>query len=425
MIQTYYKSSSWSKNRGDKNLSPLLLLFILWPFGAWLYSLYDANKKASYAIFFMFSLLLCWHMTPTGYTNFYDDFLGIMDRFNTSFFTTLDIKTQISAYISMDNNAPKELYENIVIWFVKGFTDNYHFYFLICAIPVAYCQLKSLKRITQDIRFRPHTWFAFAIIVMFIFPRDIITVQNPRFTTGFWICILCSLNYFSSEKKNLIHLLPLLFTPLIHAGMWLYVIIIVAALIMPKNVRPLEIIAICTIPFCFFDADFIKGLDFGTFLPDFLYRWSLNYFDNTSNILEVDNRAGFWWIKASFDIAAKCMYVYMFIMMVRNKEAINDNVESKNFYPFFLIVFIAINMIQPVPVLGGRYYWYIKIFTIFVWFKAFYPTHKKVIFCLILANSWGFLARYGYVLGGALSTTTPIDIFFTPLPYLIGKGLFW
>ena len=115
----------------------------------------------------------------------------------------------------------------------------------------------------------------------------------------------------------------------------------------------------------------------------------------------------------------------MLIMMIRNKNDINNNQEAKNFYPFLLFLLIITNIVQAIPVLGERYYWFVKIFTVFVWFKAFYPKHKKVILCLILVNSWAFLSRYGYVLGGALSTNTPIDIFYTPLPYLIGKGVLW
>lgn len=425
MIQTYYPKHPWNNNRGYKDVGSLLVLFFIWPFGAWLYSLYNANKKSSYVIFFLFSLLFCWHMAPNGESAYYTDFFGILERFENSFISASDIKANIEAYISMDDNAPKELYENIVIWFVKSFTNNYHFYFLTCAIPVAFCQLNSLKRITQDDRYQPHTFMAIAIMVMFIYPRDIITVQNPRFTTGFWICLLCSLNYFCSEKKNIFKLLPILITPLIHSGMWLYVIIIATFIFIPKKIRILEITALCSIPFCFIDADIIKGIDLSALLPEFLYKWSLNHFDNTSNVIEVDARAGFWWVGTTFAITSKIMYIYMFIMMVKNKQDINTNVESKNFYPFFLYILIVVNLVQAIPVLGGRYYWFTKILTIFVWFKAFYPTHKRVITCLILANSWGFLQRYGYILGGSLATTTNIDMFFTPLPYLLGKGLFW
>ena len=425
MVQTYFKYNTWNNNRGNKDLGPLLILFFILPFAAFLYSLYNANKRSSYVIFFMFSLLMCWHMAPTGYTNYYDDFLGILDRFNENHFTDLDIKHQINQYFSMDKNAPKELYENILTWLIKKYTNNYHFYFLLCAIPVAYCQLKSLKRITQDVRYRPHTFMAIAIMVMFIFPRDIITVQNPRFATGFWICILCTLNYICSKTKNLLYLLPLFLTPMIHSGMWLYIIIIGVYIFIPKSLRFLEIAALCSIPFCFIDADIVKEVDLSMFLPEGLYRWSLMHFDNTSNVTNLDSRSGFWWVGSSFVMVSKIMYTYMTIKLIRNKQDVENNFESKQLYPFFLFFLVIVNLIQAIPVLGERYYWFIKIYTIFIWFKAFYPKYKEVIICLLIANSWALIQRYGYVLGGALSTNTPIDIFFTPLPYLIGKGLFW
>lgn len=107
MIQTYYAKNPWNGNRGYKDLGSLLIMFFIWPFGAWLYALYNANKKSSYVIFFLFSLLLCWHMSPTGYTDFYDDFIGILERFQERVFTNLDISHQIHQYFSMDDNAPK------------------------------------------------------------------------------------------------------------------------------------------------------------------------------------------------------------------------------------------------------------------------------------------------------------------------------
>lgn len=420
MIQTYQISNPWSNRRGCKDLGALLIFFFIWPFGAWLYSLYEANKRSSYVIFFMFSLLLCWHMSPVDGAEMYDDFIGIMQRFQTSRFSTYEIVYQIQSFFTFSDDAPKELYENIVIWIVKGFTDNYHFYFLICAIPVAYCQLKSLKRITQDVRYKPHKWFAIAVMIMFIFPRDIITVQNPRFTTGFWICVLCSLNYFCDEKKNILKILPILITPLIHSGMWLYAIIVGIYLVIPKRIRLLEIIAIISIPFTFLDSGIFHSIDLSAYLPEFLYKWSLSYLGQ-----EQVQGSGFWWIAASFTIAVKVMYIYMTWMMIKEKEKVVENVESKNFYPFYLLLFTIVNVMQSIPVLGERYYWFVKVFAVFVWFKAFFPSHKKVIFCLLAANLWGFVFRYGYVFGGALSVTTPIDVFITPLPYLMGKGLFW
>lgn len=401
-----------------------LILFFIWPFGAWAYSLMSANKKSSYLIFFLFSLLICWHFAPTGFNSDYDDFIGILDRFNSTFFTGQEIYQQIVNYFHFSDEAPKELYENIVIWLIKSFTDNYHYYFLICSIPVAYCQLKSLYKITSDSRFIAGTIYSIIILLLFINPRDIITVQNPRFATGLWICILCTIYYFSDEKKNILKILPIIITPLIHSGMWPFLIVTLIFILIPKNIRFIEILFICTIPFLFFTTEVFRTIDLSKFLPGFLYKWTTYHnTDEAYAALEGVGRAGFWWVGASFNLAKRVIYAYMGIIFIRNNKLLLNNPETKNFYPFYLFFYSFVNIIQSIPVLGERYYIFIRILTILIWFKAFGFSKNKIIYALLIACSWDLVKRYGYIMGGALSITTSPDLFFTPLPYLIFKGI--
>lgn len=421
MNKTFDNKTAW-KNAPDKNLGSKLLLFIVWPFGAWLSCFKSANTKSSYIIYFLFSLLLCWHMSPNNTTGLYDDFLGIMDRFRAYDFSTQEILYQINAYFSFADDAPKELYENIVIWFVKSFTGNYHFYFLVCAIPVALFQLGCLKRMTQDSRFQAGSFYAIACMVMLIFPRDIITVQNPRFTTGFWLCIYCIINY-SDSNKRIYKIIPVILAPMIHSGLWLMSIFAIAFVFVPKVTRIWELFAMATIPFCFLDSNILMNVDFSAYLPSFLYQWSLLHFDpDNSNVIQ---GSGFHWVGVTFTVMIKIMYAYMVITMIRNKEELMKNSEAEGLYSMLLAFFGLTNLIQGVPVLGERYYWAVQILVMFVWFKAFYPARVKTMKCLLISNSLAFVFRYGYILGGALAVNTPPDIFFTPLPYLMGKGLLW
>lgn len=420
MIKTYdNRTPHWSN---DSEAKGKFLLFFIWPFGAWLYSLWTANTRSSYIIFFLFSILLCWHMAPMPGSE-YDDFIGILDRFNSTNISSIELLTQIKNFFTLNPNAPKELYENIVIYLVKSFTDNYHIYFFICSIPVAFCQLKSLKRITSDIYFKAGNWIAILILAMFIFPRDIITVQNPRFTTGFWICLVSSIYCFSESRKKYYYLIPILLTPMIHSGMWLYLIIITIYVLIPHKVRLLEILVICSIPISFFDANLFHNLNL-SFLPENLYRWSLLHFDPDNINNQAELRSGYWWVGYSFFIASKITYIYMIIKLINNKNDINNNQEAFNFYPFFLFNVFIVNLIQPIPVLGERYYWFIQIYTIYIWFKTFHLENKNIILALVITNLWGIIRRYGYILGGALSVNTDPDIFYTPLIYLIYKGFY-
>lgn len=410
----------------NESVASKLIFYFIWPFGAWLYSLKRPQYKSSYVIFFMFSLLLCWHMSPRENSG-YDDFIGIKERFESASVTTSSLLYEINAYFSMADDSPKELYEDILTWFVKSFTDNYHFFFLLASIPIAFCQLKSMKRITGDINFKPTLWGIF-IMIMFIFPRDIITTQNPRFATGFWICVVSALYYYGSETRNWKYLLISLIAPLCHAGLMPFVLLFFLSILVPKNLKILKYVALFSIPFSFFDAGLFASISFD-FLPDTINRWVSRYMSEEAyaRFILKEGKAGFWWVDAGFQLLMKITYVWMTLQIIKNWNRVERNLESYNIISFYLLLFVFVNLTQFVPEFSTRYYNFLRVFCVYVWFKTFGLDKKQMssIRLLMVASSWFFFNRYGYVIGGALSVNTPIDIFFTPLPYLMGKGLIW
>lgn len=414
---------NWIKEDRSSKLGKYLL-YLLWPFGAWLYSLREPRSKSSHVIFYLFSLLLLWHMAPVGLSDGYHDFLGILEIFETSTFTWSEIKEEIIKFFSFADDAPKEIYEHLLIWFVKLFTDNYHFYFLVAAIPVAFFQVRSLRRITSDSQFTPGFLGVIALIMMII-PRDMIAVQNPRFTTGFWLAVYCSLYCFSENKKRIRYLLPLLLLPALHGGMWPCLVMLLVYLIIPKNTSVLKIFAIITIPFVFIDPEIVSYFDL-SILPD-SFQWIERYFSEESyaRFILHEGRSGFWWVTAFFNYGLRITFLYMAIVLMRNEKSVCDNQESRNFYPFFLFSFAFINLMQFFPEAGNRYYGMWKIFVFYAWYKTFHFSRPGVYWALLFFSSWYILNRYGYIMGGALSVNMPPDIFITPLPYLIGKGLWW
>lgn len=416
-------------HESPNNLGFKLLLFLLWPFGAWIESLKSANTKSSYVIFFMFSLLICWHFEEPGYFNYYDDFIGIRDRFYEYNLTFDQIVRDFTAYINFADNAPKDIYERALNWFSKFmFGNNYHFFFLLAAIPIAICQTKVMKHVTCDSKFIARNLLCLVVLAMLIFPRDIVTVQNPRFSTGFWICVCASIYYYCNYGNKFWCLFFILLSPLFHSGLLVYVGLFFASIFIPKKGWYLETAAICSIPFIFFNADLLSSINIELgFLPHSIKSWiELHLSDDMySKHISNDGRAGFWWIEFSFNIMMRFAYIYMTYLLIKNKVSIKNNEEIRNFYYFYLIVFTFANTIQFVPVLGTRYYWFIRIFCLFIWFKALYPEHLKSLYFLVFASIFSIIQRYGYILGGALACTTPLDLFFAPLPYLLGKGLLW
>lgn len=425
MEKTFSIKYPWRFAQKDRNTIVKFILYVIWPFGAWLACLKSANTKTSYIIFFLFSLLLCWHMAPNS-ISLYDDFLGILERYNNTNISTDQLLTQIRDYFLMNDNAPKELYEIVMIWFVKLFTNNYHFYFLVCAIPVTYFQLKTLQFITLDKKYIATYWYAMAMMFLLIFPRDIITVQNPRFATGLWLGIYFCIKRWSSGSSNILTILPVVLCPLIHSGLWPFTIVVILfEFISNVNVRILEIAALISIPLSFINTDIFVGFDFSHYVPSNFVGWvDLYNSEDAYADLHGDTRAGYWWVSWIFQMIKQITYAAMVIYLIKHNKS-NTNFESKRFYPFFLYILFIINIVQSIPEIGTRYYWFLQIFTAFMWFKAVYPNKSIYVKTLLIGLSMPFFYRYGYVMGGALAVNTPIDIFCTPLPYLMGKGLFW
>ena len=417
-------------NSGRNNIGQLLLLYVIWPFGAWIASLRQANTRGAYVIFFLFSLLLCWHMSPTGVSQ-YDDFIGIKERFEETNVTTDEIIDEFKAFITFSVDAPKELYGDFLTWIVKLFTHNYHFFFLLAAIPVAFCQLKCLKYITDDPRFIAGSFLSLLVMVMFIFPRDIITVQNPRFVTGLWLCILITIRYALNNNNRLFSAILILLGPFFHSAIWVYVLLFYICLLIPrsnKTIRLLEMAAICSIPLCFIDADLFSNLSFD-FLPSNISIWISWYMNEEAKakLLGHEGASGFWMVGVFFGIALKCCYIFMTYQMIKNRKNIAYDSSMEKLYICYLVLFSFINLFQFVPELGSRYFYITRILCMLVWFKMFWGQkhYYKSFYLLCIISSWHMLFRYGYIFGGALSVNTPLDMWVTPLPYLIGKGLIW
>lgn len=421
MWQTYDNKRPWLHSF-DESIVTRLIAYMLWPFGTWLYSLRHANSKASFLIFFLFSLLICWHFSERPGAE-YDDFIGIKERFEHFDISTEQLLYEIDAYFSMKDDAPKELYEIIMMWLTKLICNNYHLYFFLCSIPVALFQLLTLRRVVMDSRFDRSSWYAIAAMIMIIFPRDIVTVQNPRFTTALWLGVYVCISAFTRKKRRFLHILPVLLCPLIHSGMWIFAIINIFFVFVPKSASILEKLAILSIPLGFLDTDFLVGFDFSSYLPSSLSAWAELYNSEESYaILHGEGRAGFWWVSWIFDTIMQIAYIWMIIKIIKDGRKY-ENEESQNFYTFFLFFVIICNVMHSIPEIGKRYYWMLQIITMFMWFKSHYPYDQKVMKLLMFGCFQSFLFRYGYIFGGALSVTTPIDLYFMPLPYLMLKGL--
>ena len=197
----------------NRNLAFKLILFICWPFGALIATLNRLKSTTFYVIYFLFCVLFCWHMNPV-HLDRYDDLMGIAGTFMFNVIPTEVLLQQIQDYFTFSPNAPRELYINILCWFVHQFSNNPHVFFAVASIPFLIFQTKSFKLITDDNKFKNGSLLCFLVLFLFMLPRDIITVQNPRFTTALWMSVYAILKFWGEGYRKFKYVFLLCLTPL-------------------------------------------------------------------------------------------------------------------------------------------------------------------------------------------------------------------
>lgn len=394
-----------------------LLCFLLCPFMAFLFSLRDLASKSSYTIFFLFGVVFCWHMDSTGLGQ-YDDYIGISERFIQNNETSLQyIIEQLKLYITFSEYAPKEIYELILMWSVHQFTDNPHFYFAAASIPFLYFLLRSLSFITRNGNFKLNT-YTFLILVLFVLPRDIITVQNPRYSTAVWMYIYAILGYYSSPKLKIKYILLIFLTPLIHAGFWFNVSIFIIGLIACNHIRKCYIAFLCSIPFAIPSFSILSEIDIG-FLPGSISQAISSHINHESiyNKLAGTGKSGFFWIGDSFIVLRQLAYIGAAIIIARTIIRHEHRFENNCLPAFLLVFYTASNLIQSLPVISERSFFVVRILCAYAWYIYVYPKMNHYLLVFITACSWEIFNRYLYT--GALYRVVPKDIFYYGLPKLI------
>ena len=415
-----YVGNSFSRS----DLLAKLVFFMIWPFGTFLWSVLEANKKSSYVIFFLFGILFCWNMAPRE-TERYDDFLGMVNLFESTHYSSDEIVEQIEDYITFDQDAPKELYNNILIWFTKLFSNNYHLYFAFASIVYLIFMLGSLKTITDDPKFKM-CFFGLIILMLFVIPRDLITVQNPRYTTGLWLNIFCTLKYYSAYKiKNrLIYPFIILFSPFFHSGMWLYVGLFWGLSLLSKLNFPMRtalILFYISIPFSYLSYEILANYSVDLLPIPNAYKATFTSYTSEATFEKYNTEGtGFTWLQNTFDFVKITFYASLPYFLYKYRDMAKDK-RTQHFLTYLFLFGAIVNFIQSVPVLGLRYSYFFQILVIYTWYKIVYPRKSKLL--LFGLAGWTFYIINRYFYKGAVSVCVPPDIWVLPAPIIFVQNL--
>lgn len=385
---TYYRNNNdlWESITLVK-----LLLFIIWPFGAFLYSLRTPTKSSSFLIFFLFTLLFSWSMYFDDYSR-YIDFISVSERFYQIGVMSSDEIWQSVINIFSENAEYRDVYNLALVSILRPFTENFHVQYVVAAIPFTLFLLGSLRFLVDDEKFNVNL-IGYILIFLFLLPKDIFNIQNFRFSTATWMAVYGILKYFISNQKSAI--LWILITPLVHSSFWFLVALFAIYFLLKRFQWLIKILFYISIPFSFISSDLFMGMDL-SFLPDVLNQWAENYLDvDAYKTYGMDN---VWAGTGMFFVRVFCYILrsisYLLIPILTLSKVYKERKSKDYFLMFYIFFFAVVNMIQSIPVLGLRFYGVIRILSIVVFIKYLFPKFKYLIYVLLFSCSYEILYEF-------------------------------
>lgn len=403
-------------NKNERNKK--IIIFLISPFMAFLYSLRHMNTKSSFAVFYGFAICFGMAFSVEAYESLNYNTSGIdAGRYRLEFersanMSSAEFYRDLNTYFDFDEG-DKDFYYISMVYLVSRFTHNYHWLFMAFAIVFAFFQLKALKFLVEEENWRNGL---FCIILAAFFTwNQIFNINAMRFYTAAWIAVYAVFQIFLKGRKRYLMLLAI--TPFFHTSFFLISSVIVFAFFLKR----FELFWIILFIVSFFGstvfAEIINMV--ADYLPDFMAETARGYTDEERLYSDITfSGSGFWWVPMMFDRLYKIYTNLIVALFIINRNKIKKD-KCKNLYLFAVIFMTFINFSIPIPALGRRTIVMIYPIIAYIWISYFgTKKHSWLIYIFPIIWAWQIMTYFNYY-------NTVIDFSFlvsSPI-YMIAKYL--
>lgn len=390
------------------------LLFLLNPFLSAINSLINIRDKQSQKLLYLWFLVFGAAFCAVNETA---DAYRWVEIFNIeSKYTVGQYLDQIRLYFSFDSDI-KDIYALTVNFIVGRFTDNYHWTYLIYASVFGYFYIKSLQiffryEIVDNV-------FFYSLLFLFCYSNPILNICGMRMWTASWMAVYATLKIIIDKDYRCLFLLFL--TPLVHDSFFIWIAIVLIAII---TWRAKKIWYILFIASSFVSA--VSFLDLFSAYTDFLPQFMQNQvwaYTESENAL--DKMAGVTTLPLYAQILRALPGYFIlalsYILIFKTKQIDSDSDKARFLYLFIVIATIT-NFISPIPSLNRFSSVTIIPFLVIVWAmnKDVLINFKKFLMLAPVAYSYSIL----YWLRELISETE-IWLYICPAPVTFIKYLFF
>lgn len=384
-----------------------IVLFIISPFFATIYSFRRANTKSSYLVFFLSSILFGLSFTVDSGKDYITgvglDGQSYREKFESAhYISNYEYMEGLSGFLTFDDGK-QDYYFETVIFYLSRFTDNYHIMFMIFAMIFSYFSLKSFHFLTAEDKLN-FSMVSFILIYLFLY-NQIFNINGVRFWTAAWIAVYSIFQVYRNGNKR--YLVLALITPFFHGAFWVFCFILYCSLFL----RKFEKIWIILFPVSFFASTLAVELiqSFNSILPTFLSKLAQSYTsDERLNV----TWSGFGWLPILFKNIVLYLITGIILLFIKNSKQIKSNPKTKDLYYFLLMWVTIFNFLMFVPSLGNRFIQLSYPIISYIWLVNFKDEkYNKFILFLPLAFIWDIqkiLSYYFQVLDFGFYFSSPI-----------------
>ena len=405
----------------DKLAKIALPLFIVWPFGSFLFALQNIKLKSSAIIIILFSMVFGYSFSFTDTSADSYRIAYVFSVFNFSSFSEI-----IALYKA---GGTPDVYRFLVYGITKLFTNNPKVLFALCGFVFGLFMYLSLLMFSKEKENKNE--LCIVLLSLFFFSLNPLPNLNGfRFWTATWVYFYAATNFCVYNNK--IWIIGVLITPLIHFSFLFISPLLIALVFLKKfiytenNVKQgILILFIATFILSWFlETNSIK-LDFLTrndlLNPSINSKVSIYNSDRLTDVIQERETSFFHTVSR---ISAKILKIYIFIFILKVRKIIMNNPDELSVRLLaYVMIFASFGYIATVIPSGGRFVHIAYLAAILLFLRVYVQSPSEqlrpFIFLGLPVFSFQILFNIGYLGYTVVSGT----IWYGNLFWIIYEGI--
>lgn len=380
----------------------LFLIFLLWPFGAFIYALYRYNERESKIVLILFTALFGYSLVA--------EFSGL-DLYRVM--QSLPTASRLNFGDFNDSRLKEgsaDVYRDMVTFLVSRFTSNPRWLMCTFGIVAGYVYTKVLSLFIGEQPGR--NIYKYLLVFSFSCIVSIDQLSGVRMSLAAYV-------FFYGAIKVIIHgdkryLIVAATSILIHFS---FLAIVLLLLISPKFKNYPKVIYLILI-LSFILPNFIKGyiLQFSSIFGNAIEARTELYY-NLSNDLHLGSDTS-WYVRYRIISMLVFCYLTFFIVLIK-KESINISEKARDLFFFSLIILSFVNFTMSIPHFGYRFQYVFLMFAFYYLYKLYTENSESLLLSRLVFVSLPFsLLMIVFSIRSTLSIT-PLSLYYSNLPGLL------